>query len=209
VLGGILAWTGAATLAGLGTAFPGDGGFQQYLKYIYGDLAGFLAAWAWIVIVMPATLAILSIVFVESIYSALHPASHGTATGIQYKFYSVLVLVVMISLNSISTKISARLGNFFVVVKLASVGLLVLAGLVAALVHVADPKRDSGGGDWHRKGWFDARPSLNNGRTIDWMKVGSWEAFGYYSTALYAGLWAYAGWDKARFPISSKNQSPS
>jgi L-type amino acid transporter 9 len=186
---------------------PGDGGFQRYLKYIYGDLAGFLASWAWVVVVMPATLAILSIVFVESIYSALHPASHGTATGLQYKLYSVLVLVVMISLNSISTKTSARLGNFFVVVKLASVALLVLAGVVAAFVHVANPKKDSGGGDWHRKGWFDARPSVNNGKTIDWAKVGSWEAFGYYSAAVYAGLWAYAGWDKVSLTYCLANTS--
>jgi L-type amino acid transporter 9 len=162
-----------------------------------------MAAWAWIVIVMPATLAILSIVFVESIYSAIHPASHGAASGIQYKFYSVLVLVVTILLNSISTKTSTRLGNFFVVVKLASVALLVLAGLVAAFIHVADPKRDPGGGDWHRKGWFEARPSVSNGHPIDWTKVGSWEAFGYYSAAVYAALWAYAGWDKVSATLYS------
>ena len=46
------------------------GGVQPYLQRIYGDFVGFLAAWTWIVAVMPATLAILSIVFVESAYSA-------------------------------------------------------------------------------------------------------------------------------------------
>lgn len=43
LVGGLLAWTGAATLAELGTALPGDGGVQEYLKFIYGDFAGFLA----------------------------------------------------------------------------------------------------------------------------------------------------------------------
>lgn len=198
LLGGALAWTGAATLAGLGTAYPGEGGIQQYLTHIYGDLAGFLAAWAWITAVMPATLAILSIVFVESIYSALHPAEHGSTSGILYKFLSVLVLVVMVLVNSISTKTSTRLGNLFVFVKLGSVALLVLAGIVAAIIHAANEKKDVGGGDWHRNGWFDSRPSFNDGETIDWSKLSTWEAFGHCSTAIYAGLWAYAGWDKVR-----------
>src|SRR6478609_1102524 len=70
LVGGVLAWTGATTFAELGTAIPGEGGVQPYLQHIYGDIWGFLAAWTWIVAVMPATLAILSIVFVESAYSA-------------------------------------------------------------------------------------------------------------------------------------------
>ncbi|TAQ91381.1 hypothetical protein B7494_g319 [Chlorociboria aeruginascens] len=70
LVGGVLAWTGASTLAELGTAIPGEGGVQPYLQYIFGDIFGFLAAWTWIVAVMPATLAILSIVFIESIFSA-------------------------------------------------------------------------------------------------------------------------------------------
>jgi L-type amino acid transporter 9 len=196
LLGGILAWTGGATLASLGTAFPGEGGIQRYLQYIYGDLAGFLGAWAWITCVMPATLSILSIVFVESIYSAVHPGAHESTSGILPKLLSILVLVVMALVNSIGTKTSTRLGNIFVFIKLGSVGLIVLAGIVAAIIHMADPSKDSGGGDWHRKGWFDSRPSVGNGKKIDWTKVGTWDAFGYYSTALYASLWGYASWDK-------------
>ncbi|PYH67471.1 uncharacterized protein BO88DRAFT_489401 [Aspergillus vadensis CBS 113365] len=51
--GGILAWTGAATMAELGAAFPGEEGVQQYLQYIYGETFGFLAAWTWVVAVVP------------------------------------------------------------------------------------------------------------------------------------------------------------
>jgi len=208
LVGGVLAWTGATTLAELGTAFPGEGGIQQYLRHTYGDLVGFLAAWAWITAVMPATLSILSIVFVESIYSAINPASSGTAQGIGYKFLSILVLVVMILANSISTKTSTRLGNIFVVIKLLSVALLVIAGVVVAIIYAADPKKDVGGGDWHRKGWFDPRPSVTPGGTIDWTKISSWEALGHYSAAIYAGLWAYAGWDKANY-VAGELQSPA
>ena len=51
LVGGVLAWTGAVTVAELGTAIPDEGGVQPYLKYIYGDVFGFLAAWTWVVAV--------------------------------------------------------------------------------------------------------------------------------------------------------------
>ena len=51
---------------------------QPYLRYIYGDVFGFLAAFTWVFAVMPATLAILSIVFVESIYSAAGVAGESS-----------------------------------------------------------------------------------------------------------------------------------
>lgn len=196
LVGGLLAWTGSATMAELGTAFPGEGGIQFYLRYIYGDLVGFLAAWAWVTAVMPATLSILSIVFVESLYSAI--SLGGTADGIGYKFLSILVLVIMGLANSIGTKASQRLGNFFLVIKLGSVALLVLAGLVVAIIFAVGRKKDFGGGDWHETSWFQSRPSVTPDGTIDWTKVGTWEAFGHYSTALYAALWGYASWDKVQ-----------
>ena len=43
------------------------GGVQPYLKYIYGDVFGYFAAWTWVLAIMPASIAILSIVFVEVI----------------------------------------------------------------------------------------------------------------------------------------------
>lgn len=194
LVGGLLAWTGSATMAELGTAFPGEGGIQFYLRYIYGDLFGFLAAWAWITAVMPATLSILSIVFVESVYSAF--GLGGAADGICFKLFAILVLAVMGLANSIGTKASNRLGNVFLVTKLGSVALLVLAGLFVATTYTFDHKRELGGGDWHKRPWFQSRPSVTPNGTIDWTKVGTWESFGHYSTALYAALWAYASWDK-------------
>ncbi|TID14665.1 amino acid transporter [Venturia nashicola] len=205
LVGGLLAWTGSATMAELGTAFPGEGGIQFYLRYIYGDLFWFLAAWAWVTAVMPATLSILSIVFVESLHSAFSPG--GTADGVGYKFLSILVLVIMGLANSIGTKASQKLGSFFLVVKLGSVVLLVLAGLVVAIIFAVDRKKDYGGGDWHKRSWFQPRPSVTPEGTIDWTQVGTWEAFGHYATALYAALWGYASWDKANY-VAAELKNP-
>ncbi|PVH95684.1 amino acid transporter-like protein [Periconia macrospinosa] len=199
LVGGILAWSGALTFAELGTAFPGEGGIQPYLTYMYGEFVGYLAAWSWIVATMPATLAILCIVFVESIYSALgvnepHPP-------ITHKLLSLLVLVAVTVANSISTKTSTRLSGLFVAVKFLTIALLIIAGLVVVGVWLGSGKsKDLGGGDWHERGWFNARnTTLPDGGSFDWEGVTAWESLGYFSAALYGALWGYSGWDKANY----------
>lgn len=206
LIGGILAWTGATTFAELGTAIPGEGGVQPYLQHIYGDIWGFLAAWTWIVAVMPATLAILSIVFVESAYSAAGVINEDGR--IEHKLLSILVLVVMSVANSISTKASTRLNGFFVVLKFLSILVVVVAALAVVGVHATHPNKEVGGGDWYKKSWFKYRDTYNpNGPDTDWSKLSQWEIFGHYSAALYAALWAYSGWDKVSSHASLTNAS--
>ncbi|KAI0521197.1 amino acid/polyamine transporter I [Xylaria bambusicola] len=208
LIGGILAWTGASTMAELGTAIPGEGGVQPYLRYIFGDVFGFLAAWTWIVAVMPATLAILSIVFVESIYSAAGITDQ--ADRIEHKLLSILILVVIGVANSISTKTSTRLNGFFVVTKFTTIAAVVVAGLVVVIIQATHPNRDDvGGRDWFTKPWFGNRPTVNpDGSRTDWGHLSEWELLGHYSTALYGALWAYSGWDKAIY-ISAELSSPA
>ncbi|KAM7214829.1 putative transporter [Rhypophila decipiens] len=206
LVGGVLAWTGAVTVAELGTAIPGEGGVQPYLKYIYGDIFGFLAAWTWVVAVMPATLAILSIVFVESIYSSLGVTGEGDS--LVHKLLSVVVLVLVSLANSISTKASTRLNNFFVVCKFSAIVALVLAGVVVVIIQLGDRDSQIGGGDWVTKSWFEYRDSLNpDGSITHWADLSAWEICGHLSAGLYAALWAYSGWDKAIY-ISAELSAP-
>ncbi|KAF5557194.1 large neutral amino acid transporter [Fusarium phyllophilum] len=189
LIGGVLAWTGATTFAELGTAIPGEGGVQPYLQHIYGDIWGFLAAWTWIVTVMPATLAILSIVFVESAYSAVGVINEDHRMS--HKFLSILVLIIMSVANSISTKASTRLNGFFVVLKFVSILVVVMAALAVVGVHATHPDKEVGGGDWFKKNWFEYRDTYNpNGPDTDWT------------------LWAYSGWDKAIY-VSAELSQPA
>jgi L-type amino acid transporter 9 len=171
---------------------------QPYLQHIFGDVFGFLAAWTWIVAVMPATLAILSIVFIESIFSA--QGITDRAGRIEHKLLSIGVLVAICGANSISTKASTRLNNFFVVTKFASILGVVVAGIVVVILGASDPNRDVGGRDWLSKPWFGFRDSTaSDGSTTDWGTLGAWEMLGHYSAALYGALWAYSGWDKVSY----------
>ncbi|KAG8161144.1 hypothetical protein KVR01_009408 [Diaporthe batatas] len=208
LVGGVLAWTGAATMAELGTAIPGEGGVQPYLKYIYGDVFGHLAAWTWVVAVMPATLAILSIVFVESIFSAAGVTDRAASPW--HKLLSVLIMVVMNLANSISTRASTRLNRFFVTTKFVSISAVVLAGLVVLAVRLArGPEGEVGGGDWARRGWFAARDTVApDGSVIThWQDVGTWQLLGHLSAALYGALWAYSGWEKGIY-VSAELSDP-
>ncbi|GAB1310670.1 Solute carrier family 7 protein [Madurella fahalii] len=207
LVGGVLAWTGASTVAELGTAIPGEGGVQPYLKYIFGDVFGFLAAWTWVVAVMPATLAILSIVFIQSIYSAAGVTGQGDR--IEHKLLSILVLACIGVANSISTKASTRLNNFFVAAKFVTIAAIVVAGVVVVVLQLADPNRVVGGRDWIKKPWFGYRDSVNpDGSVTHWAGLSEWEMFGHLSAALYAALWAYSGWDKAIY-ISAELSAPA
>ncbi|GFN18261.1 amino acid transporter [Aspergillus tubingensis] len=132
---------GAATMAELGAAIPGEGGVQQYLQYIYGEAFGFLAAWTWAVAVVPASLAILSIVFVESIYSATGVTDQPDR--IAHKLLSSLVLLIVSMANSVSTQFSTRLNTFFLTTKFAAIALTVVAGLGVVLYHLARWDRDN------------------------------------------------------------------
>ncbi|KAL2271381.1 hypothetical protein VTJ83DRAFT_752 [Remersonia thermophila] len=206
LVGGLLAWTGANTMAELGTAIPGEGGVQPYLTHIFGDVFGFLAAWTWVVAVIPATLAIMVTVFVESAYAA---AGATTTDGapLSHKLIAIAVLVVITAANSVSTRVTTRLNGVFVAAKFTAIALVVLAGVVVVALHSTG--RDVGGGDWAGKPWFAARDSINpDGSVTRWDELGLWETLGHLSAALYAALWAYSGWDKAIY-ISAELSNPA
>jgi amino acid transporter len=165
------------------------------LQHIYGDTLGFLAAWTWVAAVMPATLAILSIVFVESAYSTA--GITGDAGRIEHKLLSILVLIIMSVANTISTKVTTRLNSFFVFMKFASIFAIVVAGLAVIVLHQSNPDRPFGGNDWFSRPWFGYRDSVNPDGTVTyWSSLSSWEMLGHFSAAIYGALWAYSGWDK-------------
>lgn len=204
LVGGLLAWTGASTLAELGTAIPGEGGLQAYLSYIYGDIFGYLAAWTWIFGVMPATLAILCIVFISNILAAFH-VSEANDNDITKILAFMLATVTCASTLLGSARIN-KLNSFFVITKLFTVSLVVVAALTVAIAVFVEPSKNEtiGGRDWRERNWF----AFRNTPTTPWDRLSAWDVVGHFSAALYAALWAYCGWDKAVY-VSSDLQKPA
>jgi L-type amino acid transporter 9 len=193
VLGGLLSWAGAASFAELGAAIPLNGGMQEYLRYVYGDTMAFLMAWIYIMAAKPSAMAIQSIVIAESV------ASISTSAGLApwlLKLIAASIFVFMVLLNSINTRVTLRLSESFTGVKIFTVSLIVLGGLVAVIAYLVNPHSPlAGANDWHTKDWFATRPTVTDGHTIDWASLNTWERYGHYSAAIYGGLWAYDGWD--------------
>jgi L-type amino acid transporter 9 len=203
VLGGLLSWAGAASFAELGAALPLNGGMQEYLRHVYGDTAAFLMAWIYIVAVKPSSMAIQSIVIAESMSSIGIIDSQGAHSAVLLKVIAAVSFVLMVLLNSINTRFTLRLSESFTIFKIGTVGLVVLGGIIAVIAHLVNPHSSlSGSGDWYSKNWFDTRPTISDGHTVDWTTMGAWDRYGHYCAAIYGGLWAYDGWDNVSFITS-------
>lgn len=192
IIGGLIAWAGAASFAELGAAIPNNGGMLEYLSYIYGDLLAAIMSWIWIMAVKPSSMAVLSTIFAE--YWTSIVVSSGSEHFWLNKLLAVATLGSMVLVNALGSKHSTRLIDLLLFIKLMTVAsVVIIAILVAAFNLTADGEWSSQ--DWRTRNWFARREKDISESTIDWATIDSWELLGYYTNALYAGLWSYSGWD--------------
>lgn len=177
VVAGILAWTGAASYAELGGAIPLNGGAQVYLSKIFGEWAGFLFTWCAVVVLKPGSAAIIAIIFGEYIVRAVVGAEAAETSTWINKGIAIAGLVLVTLLNCVSTKLGTRSADVFMFLKFfALIGVTVIGIVVAATGY---SYKGDATDDWKTQGWFDNTST----------DVSNW------AVALYAGLWAFDGWD--------------
>lgn len=123
-LGGIITLTGALTFAELGSMFPEAGGVYVYLKEGYGELAGFLYGWAYLLVITSGAIAALTIAF-ASYLNFLIPMSGGAQ-----KVVAIAAIVVVTAVNIFRVKAAEVFSNVFTGLKLAGIAALVLVGLI-------------------------------------------------------------------------------
>ena len=192
IVGGIIAWTGAASFAELGAAIPVNGGMQEYLGYIYNDFVASVMSWTWIVALKPSSVAILCIIFAEYWTTNIFSATDKSVWV--DKILALVTLGSMLLVNCISSASSTNLTTVLLFTKLSAMLLLiVLAFLVITTNLNGDGKGSSD--DWKSKSWFASRTVEDGGAVFDWGVTSSWQLLGHYTTALYAALWGYSGWD--------------
>jgi len=180
---GILAWTGAASYAELGGAIPLNGGAQVYLSKIFGDWAGFLFTWCAVFVLKPGSAAIISIIFGEYMVRAIVGADAENANAWINKGVALAGLAVVTILNCISTKLGTRMGDIFMFFKFVALFGITIIGIVVAATGFS--WQGTPNNDWKTTGWFD-------GTSTD---LSSW------AVALYAGLWAFDGWDNTNYVV--------
>lgn len=176
-IAGVLAWTGAASYAELGGAIPLNGGAQAYLSKIFGELAGFLFTWVSVFVLKPGGAAIISIIFGEYLVRTVVGAEVEDVSRWVNKLVSLGGMALVTLVNCVSTKLGTRLGDTLMIMKVvALLGITITGLVVAATGHTLRGKANT---DWKDKGFFQGTSS----------NPSNW------AVALYAGLWAFDGWD--------------
>ncbi|MCJ1418230.1 hypothetical protein MMC32_004577 [Xylographa parallela] len=183
VVAGILAWTGAASFAELGGAIPLNGGAQVYLSKIFGDLAGFLFTWCAVFVLKPGGSAIISIIFGEYIVQAAVGADAANIYVWINKGVALGGLILVTALNCISTRLGTRMGDMFMVLKFVALIGVAIIGIVVAATGFS--YKGNIATEWKTENWFAGTSS----------DLSSW------AVALYAGLWAFDGWDNVHHPL--------
>lgn len=185
VIAGLLAWTGASSFAELGGAMPLNGGAQIYLSKIYGEWAGFLFTWCAVVVLKPGSAAIIAIIFGEYTVRAFIGADAMDASVWINKAVALAGMVLVTALNCISTKVGTRSTDAFMLLKFVALAGVAVTGIVVAMT-----------------GWsFDGHASRDWTHASFWVD-GTKHDPSSWAVALYAGLWAYDGWDNVCFSVS-------
>ena len=181
---GLLAWTGAASYAELGGAIPLNGGAQVYLAKIFGEWAGFLFTWCAVMVLKPGSAAIIAIIFGEYSVRAFIGAEAMDASPWINKSVALLGLTLVTLLNVTSTRIGTLSADIFMFLKFVGLLAITITGIVVAATGLAyNPSALST--TWRHTNWF----------------AGTSTSTSQWAVALYAGLWAYDGWDNTNYVV--------
>lgn len=181
LVAGLLAWTGASSYVELGGAIPLNGGPQVYLAKIFGPGLGFLYSWCTVVVLKPGSAAIIAIIFGEYMVRAVIGPDARDASPWINKGAALAGLTLVTALNCVSTRVAVRSADVFALFKFVALLGITITGVTAALTGYAWDGRPSV--DWRTRNWFDGTSSDPS----------------RWAVAIYAGLWAFDGWDNANY----------
>ena len=177
-VGGLLAWTGAASFIELGLHIPQNGGVQEYLYHCYGEFAAFIFVWISIVVVDPASMAMIAMIFANYFAKSVCPDAWASSLLVE-KLLALIGLAVVTLVNCMGIRTGPHVANGFLVLKLFAVSSIVLLALCVAW------RGTAGGPSANHHGWF--------GTDDQFEKQNIWDSMGNYVTALFGVLFAYGG----------------
>ncbi len=185
-LAGLLVWTGAASFIELGLRVPRNGGIQEYLRACYGDHAGFLFTWTWVVLAKPASQAAIATIAANYLCRAVTGADGESEWVV--RAVALLCVAAVTLVNCLGATAGVKAANVFLFLKLAAVASIVVLGLAGWLL------ADGEGVPASPDGWFGLAPEM--GQTSPWR----WMAD--FVTATFGALFCYGGWETVRSAAS-------
>ncbi len=197
LVGGLITLAGALTYAELGASLPHAGGQYVYLREAFGPVPGFLFGWLMFLVYMTGGIAGLAVAFAEytgyflpqlSLQHILFEINVNIfATPVHFslsagKLVGVGVIVFLSIVNIIGTRFGKIVQNFFTVIKIGILLLIIILGF-----------------------------TLGQGAPVDFSLNPAGLSFGAivsgFGLALVAIFWAFDGWNNVTF-VSGEIRNP-
>lgn len=168
---GVFSGLCALCYAELGACIPQSGGEYIYIKRAFGDFPGFLCLWVNFIVISPVGIAASSLIFATYVLKPIFPDCEPPAAAL--RLLAALVVTLLVSLNCINVKWSAK---FQVVITTSKLGALIMI-IIIGFVYIG-----KGDVENFKDSFADSDFSA-----------------GSIAIAFYSGFWAFGGWSYLNF----------
>ena len=168
VVSGIICLFGALCFCELASAFQKSGGEYIFIKEIYGNIGGFIAIWAQILVIYPAGLALLAEAFAGYFVCPFYDVSSNTGFWL-LKAVAVFAMCISLVMNCASISFVSKTQTTFTMVQTLAILFIVALGIWNVSVG-------------HIQNYLSM---FTNTKAFNPKDLG---------IALYNSLWAYDGW---------------
>jgi basic amino acid/polyamine antiporter, APA family len=146
VTGAVVSLAGALTFAEIGSRHPAAGGFYRIFSVCYTPVFAFMVNWITVISNAVSTAAV-AIMGAEYMAPLLFP---GWPPGTSIKIITITSLVILYGTNMMGIKISSRLLNVMMILKLTLLALLIAAQFIvdSPTPVTVLPPGDLAAGDW-------------------------------------------------------------
>lgn len=144
IAGGVFSIIGALCYAELATAFPSVGGEYHFLQKAFGRSLAFLYGWARMTVIVAGSIAVFAYLFGDYMSRVINLGAYSSP------IWAALVVGVLTIVNYVGIREGKATQNFFTVLEVGGLVLIIVAGLIFAPAPAAVAPAATGAGQpWY------------------------------------------------------------